>query len=107
MTDDRDPFQAAFEDYQRAPDDTVRRRGMTYESLIDFDRRCGTGEIVRNGGAMTFDSGGNPKGMEATTEYRETVNEYVITRRLVDKLGLRPEQLKNAHIIENQEQCDG
>ena len=101
MTDNRDPLQAAFDDYRRAPGDAVPRRGMTVDALRDLDRRCGTGDAVQNGGSMTYDADGQPEGMEATTKYRETVNEYVVTRRLIDKLGVRPEELNNVYIIEN------
>lgn len=98
--DDRDPMQAEFEDYRRPPEDVVPRRGMTAEALRDLDRRCGTGEPLRNGGAMTFDADGNPTGMEPTQQFPEGISRLVVTRRLIYKLGLRPEDLPNAHIID-------
>lgn len=99
---DRDPFQAEFEDFRPAPRDVVMRRGMTAEALRDFNHCCNADQPIRNGGAMTFDADGRPEGMEPTEQYdRELVGVYVIDRRLIRKLGLNPDELTNAHIIDN------
>ena len=99
--DDRDPLKAAFEDYRRAPEDVVMRRGMTTDAMLDIDQNCHRDNPLRNGGSMVYDDDGNPEGMEPTDEYRRELSDaYMVDADLVHKLGLDGERLPNARILD-------
>ena len=96
--DDRDPFQAAFDDYRRAPRDVVHR-GMTTDALVDLDNRCAGDEVVHYGGRMILD-GTTPVGMEPGEDYHGELAGCVIDLATVRKLGLTAEQLPNVRILD-------